>query len=158
MSSCVFCIRLARYYENHSIIHKACYSILVSLPRSKTECPSVSAAFLKSRKMSQGNVFLSRIFIGIELEMSRIEGRDWIIDLSWKCTVCLMGELILLHASRFQLFITFSKIRLKKEKMKGNFMVFTSVDCIDEFMSRNNYASLTHQIADRGPFLESPDN
>ena len=37
-------------------------------------------------------------------------------------------------------------------------MVFPSVDCIDEFMSRNNYASLTHQIAGRGPFLESPDN
>ena len=68
-----------------------------------------------------------------------------------------MGEFILLHA-RFQLLITFSKIRLKKEKIKGNFMVFPSVDCIDEFMSRNNYASLTHQIAGRGPFLESPDN
>ena len=68
-----------------------------------------------------------------------------------------MGEFILLHA-RFQLFITFSKINLKKEKMKGHFMVFTSVDCIDEFMSRNDYASLRHQIADMGPFLESPDN
>ena len=41
---------------------------------------------------------------------------------------------------------------------EGNFVVFPSVDCIDEFMSRNNYASLTHQIAGRGPFLESPDN
>ena len=54
-----------------------------------------------------------------------------------------MGEFILLHA-RFQLLITFSRIRLKKEKIKGNFMVFPSVDCIDEFMSRNNYASLLH--------------
>ena len=41
---------------------------------------------------------------------------------------------------------------------EGNFVVFPSVDCIDEFMSSNNYASLTHQIAGRGPFLESPDN
>ena len=71
--------------------------------------------------------------------------------------MCLIGPFILLHTG-FQLFITFSKIRLKKEKMKGNFMVFPSVDCIDEFMSRDNYASLTHKIAGRGPFLESPDN
>ena len=50
--------------------------------------------------------------------------------------------------SRFQVIITFSKIRLKKEKIKGNVMVVTKVDRSAEFMSRRNYASLTHQIAD----------
>ena len=123
----------------------ACYSLLVSLPRSKTECPSVSAAFLKFRKMSQGNVFLSRDIhwhrVG-DVQNSRPGLNNQSLSKAYSVPY---GRVILLHA-RFQLFITFSKIRLKKEKMKGNFMVFTSVDCIDEFMSRLGIIMLLSHI------------
>jgi len=109
--------------------------------------------------MSQGNVFLSR-----DIHWHRVgdvqNSRPGLNNQSLSKAYSVPYGRVYFTSRTISVVYNVFKNSIKKGENEGKFygIYFGRLHRRIYEQARNNYASLTHQITDRGPFLESPDN